>query len=156
MTSGLPSILPPGSLLPSVLSGSLLSSPTGTSCEPYPSNIKPEDLPLLADMYVLFTELQIALAATSNNNTLGCFNEIPLTYKLHCIKAIPKEDPKRAKKRDRDTEHDHNDFDKGTSPSTSDGLRQGQRNHQTAVSLQGLLHMWFNLHATPLHVSTCH
>jgi hypothetical protein len=46
---------------------------------------------------------------------LGCFNEIPLTYKLHCIKAIPKEDPKRAKKRDRDTEHDRNDFDKGTS-----------------------------------------
>jgi hypothetical protein len=78
------------------------------------ATLEPEGLPLLTDIYVLFTELQIALAAASKNNTLGCSNEIPLTYKLHCIKAIPKEEPKRAKKRDRDTEHDRNDFDKST------------------------------------------
>jgi hypothetical protein len=84
------------------------------------ATLEPEDLPLLTDIYVLVTELQIALAAASKNNTLGCFNEIPLTYKLHCIKAISKEEPKRAKKRDRDTEHDHNDFDKGTTKDNTD------------------------------------
>jgi hypothetical protein len=46
----------------------------------------------MTDIFVMFTELQIALTAASKNNTLGCFNEIPLTYKLHCIKAIPKAD----------------------------------------------------------------
>jgi hypothetical protein len=51
---------------------------------------------------------------------LGCFNEIPLTYKLHCIKAIPKEESKRNKKRDRDTEHDRNDFDKGPTKDNTD------------------------------------
>jgi hypothetical protein len=52
--------------------------------------LEPQDLLLWTDIYVLFTELQIALTAASKNNTLGCFNEIPLTYKLHRIKAIPK------------------------------------------------------------------
>jgi hypothetical protein len=66
--------------------------------------------------------LQIALTAASKNNTLGCFNEIPLTYKLHYIQAMSTEEPKRAKMRDRDTEHDRNDFDKDT---TKDNTYEG-------------------------------
>jgi hypothetical protein len=54
--------------------------------------LEPADQPLMTDIFVMFTDLQIALTAASKNNTLGCFNEVPLACKLHCIKAQPKED----------------------------------------------------------------
>jgi hypothetical protein len=60
--------------------------------------LEPNDLPLTSDVFAMHSSLQVALAAASKNNSLGCFNATPLTYKLHCIKAPPKEDSKQGKK----------------------------------------------------------
>jgi hypothetical protein len=86
------------------------------------TSLEPNDLPLMSTVFAMYSFLQLSLAAASKNNALGCFNEIPLTYKIHCIKAPPKEDSKRGKKCERDYDTDRNDHDK---PQAKDNIDKG-------------------------------